>query len=46
MKKISGEALELFYRLDEKKYLVSTNLEIKRWLDRLQWSYSEDSKIE
>lgn len=42
MKKISGEALELFYRLDEKKYLVSTNLEIKRWLDRLQWSYSEE----
>ena len=40
--KRSKEELELFYRLDEKKYLVSENLELQNWLEKLNCSYQED----
>lgn len=41
VKRISGEALELFYRLDRKKYLIDFNLEVKNWLEKLDWSYPD-----
>lgn len=41
MKKMSKEALELFRRLDEKKYLVSENIELKEWLVKLGYDSFE-----
>lgn len=41
MKRISGEALELFYRLDEQKYLIHANLEVRNWLEKLKWDYPD-----
>ena len=35
MKKLSKEALELFYRLDDKKYLISKNDKLKEWITNL-----------
>lgn len=42
MNKMSKESLELFYRLDEKKYLVSENEELKIWLEKLECPYQEE----
>lgn len=32
---MKNEELELFYRLDEKKYVVESNFELQEWLDQL-----------